>query len=42
LTTVPALIAGFDLLYEQKFAEAREAFVNWESQVPTKIAAPKE
>ena len=28
-TTVPELSAGFDLLYEQKFAEAREAFANW-------------
>jgi len=42
LTTVPALIAGFDLLYEEKFAEARQAFVNWESQVPTEIEALKE
>ena len=29
-TTVPELSAGFDLLYEQKFTEAREAFANWE------------
>src|SRR5258706_3559953 len=33
-TTVPELSAGFDLLYEQKFAEAREAFANWESRNP--------
>jgi hypothetical protein len=30
-TAVPELTAGFDLLYEQKFAEAREVFANWES-----------
>src|SRR6266436_10012045 len=28
---VPELTAGFDLLYEQKFAEAREVFASWES-----------
>ena len=33
-TTVPELSAGFDLLYEQQFAEAREAFANWESHNP--------
>ena len=33
-TTVPELRAGFDLLYEQKFAEAREAFAKWESRNP--------
>ena len=33
-TTVPELSAGFDLLYQQKFAEAREAFANWESRNP--------
>ena len=33
-TTVPELSAGFDLLYEQKFAEAREDFANWESRNP--------
>jgi hypothetical protein len=33
-TTVPELNAGFDLLYEQKFAEAREGFANWESRNP--------
>ena len=33
-TTVPELSAGFDLLYEQKFAEAREAFANWQSRNP--------
>jgi hypothetical protein len=29
---VPELSAGFDLLYEQKFAEARQIFANWESR----------
>jgi len=33
-TTVPELSAGFDLLYEQKFAEARESFANWEGRNP--------
>ena len=33
-TTVPELNAGFDLLYEQKFAEAREDFANWEARNP--------
>src|SRR5258706_14441637 len=33
-TAVPELTAGFDLLYEQKFAEAREAFASWESRNP--------
>jgi len=33
-TTVPELSAGFDLLYQQKFAEAREAFANWQSRNP--------
>jgi len=33
-TTVPELNAGFDLLYRQKFAEAREAFANWEARNP--------
>jgi hypothetical protein len=33
-TTVPELSAGFDLLYQQKFAEACEAFANWESRNP--------
>jgi hypothetical protein len=33
-TTVPELSAGFDLLYEQKFAEARQAFASWESRNP--------
>src|SRR5467141_5116101 len=33
-TAVPELTAGFDLLYEQKFAEAREAFGSWESRNP--------
>jgi tetratricopeptide (TPR) repeat protein len=30
--TVPELSAGFDLLYEQKFAEARQVFTSWESR----------
>ena len=33
-TTVPELSAGFDLLYEQKFAEARQVFASWESRNP--------
>jgi len=33
-TTVPELSAGFDLLYEQRFVEARETFVGWESLNP--------
>jgi hypothetical protein len=33
-TAVPELSAGFDLLYRQRFAEAREAFTNWESRNP--------
>jgi hypothetical protein len=33
-TTVPELRAGFDLLYEQRFVEAREAFASWESRNP--------
>jgi hypothetical protein len=33
-TTVPELKAGFDLLYEQKFPEAREAFATWEALYP--------
>ena len=33
-TAVPELTAGFDLLYEQKFAEAHEAFASWESRNP--------
>ena len=32
LTTVPELRAGFDLLYEQRFVEAREIFANWQSR----------
>jgi hypothetical protein len=31
-TPIPELSAGFDLLYEQKFAEARQIFANWESR----------
>src|ERR1700732_3733803 len=30
-TAVPELTAGFDFLYEQKFAEACEVFASWES-----------
>jgi hypothetical protein len=33
-TTVPELSAGFDLLYRQRFAEARGAFADWESRNP--------
>jgi hypothetical protein len=33
-TAVPELTAGFDLLYEQKFAEARDVFASWESRNP--------
>ena len=33
-TTVPELRAGFDLLYEQKFVEARAVFATWESGHP--------
>ena len=33
-TTVPELSAGFDLLYEQRFAEARQNFTDWESRNP--------
>jgi hypothetical protein len=33
-TTVPELSAGFDLLYEQRFAEARQTFASWESHNP--------
>jgi hypothetical protein len=33
-TNVPELRAGFDLLYEQRFAEAREAFASWELRNP--------
>ena len=29
---VPELNAGFDLLYVQKFAEARQIFASWESR----------
>ena len=31
-TTEPELSAGFDLLYEQEFAEARQVFTSWESR----------
>jgi hypothetical protein len=33
-TTDPDLSAGFDLLYQQKFTEAREGFANWQSRNP--------
>jgi hypothetical protein len=33
-TIVPERTAGFDLLYEQKFADAREAFANWQTRNP--------
>lgn len=33
-TTVPELTAAFNLLYEQKFSEARTAFESWESHNP--------
>src|SRR5215472_10192254 len=33
-TTVPELSAGFDLLYKQRFSEAREVFASWESRNP--------
>src|SRR5229473_768767 len=33
-TTDPELSAGFDLLYQQKFVEAREGLANWESRNP--------
>jgi hypothetical protein len=33
-TTIPELNAGFDLLYQQKFQEARETFMRWESRNP--------
>jgi len=32
--TVPELMAGFNLLYQQKFTEAREAFRGWQSANP--------
>lgn len=33
-TTVPELSGGFDLLYEQRFDDAREIFTSWESRNP--------
>jgi hypothetical protein len=33
-TAVPELTAGFDLLYEQKFAEARQIFAHREARNP--------
>jgi hypothetical protein len=32
---VPAIEAGFRLLYEQKFPQARESFLSWEKQHPS-------
>jgi hypothetical protein len=32
--TVPELVAGFNLLYQQKFTEARETFSAWQSTNP--------
>jgi hypothetical protein len=32
--TVPELMDGFNLLYQQKFTEAREAFSGWQSRNP--------
>lgn len=34
-STVPELKAGYDLLYEQKFPEARAVFVEWAAKNPT-------
>jgi hypothetical protein len=33
-TPIPELTSGFELLYTQKFPEAREKFADWESQHP--------
>ena len=33
-TSVPELSHGFDLLYQQRFAQARETFADWESRNP--------
>ena len=33
-TPIPELTSGFELLYTQKFPEAREKFMDWESQHP--------
>jgi hypothetical protein len=33
-TEVPQLSKGFDLMYEQKFSEARAQFADWEAQHP--------
>jgi hypothetical protein len=33
-TTVPELSGGFDLLYQQRFADAREVFSSWKSRNP--------
>ena len=38
--TVPELSAGFDLLYEQRFVEAREVFASWESRNPKQPIGP--
>jgi len=32
-TAVPDLTAGFDFLYEQKFAETREVFASWDPAI---------
>jgi hypothetical protein len=34
LRTVPELMGGFNLLYQQRFTEAREAFSDWQSTNP--------
>jgi len=33
-TSVPEISRGFDLLYQQRFVEARETFADWESRNP--------
>jgi len=33
-TSVPEISRGFDLLYQQRFVEARETFAHWESRNP--------
>jgi hypothetical protein len=33
-TSVPEISRGFDLLYQQRFAQARETFADWESRNP--------
>jgi len=39
-TDVPELTAGFNLLYQQKFEEARARFTDWVSQHPTDPFGP--